>query len=158
MTRTAREATVAARKAELEATLAGVNPNNTARIARLTERIATLETRLETIGGAIIRLTDRLETLGARVITLNAAIARITARIDRVQGRCDAGGGTTSTAQLYFLHADHLGRPAFATDAAGAVIWDGGITTPFGEAISTAAAFAQNLMFPGQYARRGNRD
>ncbi len=152
-TRTAREATVAARKAELEARLAGVNPNNTARIARLTERIATLETRLETIGGAIIRLTDRLETLNARVVTLNAAIARITARIDRVQGRCDAGGGTTaSTAQLYFLHADHLGRPAFATDGAGAVVWDGGITTPFGEAISTAAAFAQNLMFPGQYA------
>ena len=151
-TRTAREATVAARKAELEAILAGVNPNNTARIARLTERIATLETRLETIGGAIIRLTDRLETLNARVVTLNAAITRISARIARVQARCDAGGGTTTTtAQLYFLHADHLGRPAFATDSAGSVVWDGGITTPFGEAVSTAAAFAQNLMFPGQY-------
>ena len=132
-----------------------MNPNNTARIARLTERIATLETRLETIGGAIIRLTDRLETLGARVVTIGAAITRISARIARVQGRCDSGtggGGGTSTAQLYFLHADHLGRPAFATDAAGAVIWDGGITTPFGESISTAAAFAQNLMFPGQYS------
>ncbi len=151
-TRTAREATVAARKAELEATLAGVNPNNTARIARLTERIATLETRLETIGGAIIRLTDRLETLNARVVTLNAAITRISARIARVQGRCDAGGGTpTSTAQIYYLHADHLGRPAFAMDGAGSVVWDGGITTPFGESIATAAAFAQNLMFPGQY-------
>ncbi len=58
-------------------------------------------------------------------------------------------------------HADHLGRPVFATDSTGAVKWDAGTPTPFGdaandnaafgEAVQTAGAFAQRLMFPGQY-------
>lgn len=52
---------------------------------------------------------------------------------------------------LSFLHADHLGRPVVATNLSGEIIWDGGITTPFGQSVSTAGAFAQNLMFPGQY-------
>jgi len=93
---------------------------------------------------------------------LNEAITRLSARIDRVQGRCDAGAGSgaggstpTTTVALYFLHADHLGRPQFATDSAGSIIWDGGINTPFGESIATASAFAQNLMFPGQYQKPG---
>jgi len=34
-------------------------------------------------------------------------------------------------AGLTFLHADHLGRPVFATDTDGEIVWDGGITTPF---------------------------
>ena len=53
---------------------------------------------------------------------------------------------------LYYLHADHLGRPQYATDTAGAVFWDGGAATPFGEGVSTAGAVSQQLMFPGQYA------
>ena len=52
---------------------------------------------------------------------------------------------------LNYLHADHLGRPAFATDTAGEIVWDGGITTPFGVQIETMGALTQNLMFPGQY-------
>jgi len=53
-----------------------------------------------------------------------------------------------------------------ATNASGEIIWDGGTPTPFGdaandnapgnaafgEAVQIAGAFAQSLMFPGQYA------
>ena len=45
---------------------------------------------------------------------------------------------------LYYLHADHLGRPQFATDTSGAVVWDmGGEVTPFGDSVNLAGAFAQ---------------
>ncbi|RKQ69134.1 RHS repeat-associated protein [Litorimonas taeanensis] len=50
------------------------------------------------------------------------------------------------------LHADHLGRPTHATDVAGQVVWEGGITTPFGLQLSAMGAVTQSLMFPGQYA------
>jgi len=50
-----------------------------------------------------------------------------------------------------FLHSDHLGRPKFATNADGDVVWDEGITTPFGIQITAMAAQTQALMFPGQY-------
>jgi len=61
----------------------------------------------------------------------------------------------TGTAEgLYYLHADHMGRPQFATDSGGNVVWDmGGDVTPFGDSgVNLAGAFAQQLMFPGQYA------
>ena len=54
------------------------------------------------------------------------------------------------------LHADHLGRPVFGTDAEGTVVWRGGITTPFGVSVTGASALsapgATPLRFPGQYA------
>ncbi|WP_026942737.1 RHS repeat-associated core domain-containing protein [Hellea balneolensis] len=50
-----------------------------------------------------------------------------------------------------FLHSDHLGRPKFATNADGDIVWDEGITTPFGIQITAMAAQTQALMFPGQY-------
>ena len=50
---------------------------------------------------------------------------------------------------IYFLHADHLGRPQYTTKQDGSVVWSGGIKTPFGEAITTAGAMVQNLMFSG---------
>jgi len=40
-----------------------------------------------------------------------------------------AGAGGTTSADLYYLHTDHLGKPGFATDEAGAVVWDAGIFT-----------------------------
>ncbi len=59
----------------------------------------------------------------------------------------DNGSGGASSAALYFLHADHLGRPKLATDADGAVVWDGGLNTPFGQGLSTMGALTQKLIF-----------
>ena len=39
----------------------------------------------------------------------------------------------------------------FSTNAKGNVVWDEGITTPFGIQITAMAAQTQALMFPGQY-------
>ncbi len=54
-------------------------------------------------------------------------------------------------APLYFVHADHLGRPQKLTDQAGAVTWDARFE-PFGESVAIYGALSQNLRFPGQYA------
>jgi len=113
-------------------------------------------------------LENRSETIARLDGSIADRIARRTTEQENLaaqQGYCSvgvsgdgAGGDAASNDNapepltLSLLHADHLGRPAFATDITGAVIWDGGITTPFGEQISTAGALAQNLMFPGQYA------
>ena len=59
--------------------------------------------------------------------------------------------GGAESAALYYLHTDHLGKPQFATDAAGAVVWDAGTATPFGDGVQLASAFTQRLQFPGQY-------
>ena len=82
--------------------------------------------------------------------------ARITAwqdELETLQKACEAGGGAvgTGSADLYYLHTDHLGKPQFATDAAGAVVWDAGTATPFGDGVQLASAFTQRLQFPGQY-------
>jgi len=57
----------------------------------------------------------------------------------------------TGSSGLTFLHSDHLGRPKFATNANGEVVWDEGISTPFGIQVTALAAQTQALMFPGQY-------
>ena len=44
----------------------------------------------------------------------------------------------------HFIHTDHLGRPTFVTDPSGDLIWDGGITTPFGVSLNTVGAFTQS--------------
>jgi len=159
--RVAREQTVATRKAELEAILAGVPETNVVRIDALTARIATLEERLTTLAAAIERLGTRIEDLSARETRLIEATARIAARIERLNNICDAEGGPpdnmnggeggNNVITLSFLHSDHLGRPKFATRADGTVSWDGGITTPFGIQVTALAAQTQALMFPGQY-------
>lgn len=166
------------RIAEIQETLAGVNPENTDRIATLQARIAELEADIVRLTGEIVELEaeiigheDRIDELDSEILSIGVTnialeddIERLTERIAVLQERlanaqavCEAandnGDGTeTISAQLFFLHADHLGRPQFATDSAGAVVWDGGATTPFGEGVNTAGAFVQNLMFPGQYA------
>jgi len=65
----------------------------------------------------------------------------------------EACNTSSASAGVFFLHADHLGRPQLATDTGGSIVWDmGGDVTPFGESVNLAGAFAQRLMFPGQYA------
>ena len=160
--RTARQATVTARKAELEAILAGVPVTNVIRIDVLIGRIADLEIRLDRLAASIDRLTQRLPELAARETRLIEAIARISARIERLNTICDdpnnpppdnmmGGDNGNNVITLSFLHSDHLGRPKFATRADGTVSWDGGITTPFGVQVTALAAQTQALMFPGQY-------
>ena len=58
---------------------------------------------------------------------------------------------TGATRPLTYLHTDHLGKPVRATDTTGAVVWDGGVITPFGVQIATLGALTQPLLFPGQY-------
>ncbi len=156
---------MATRRAALKATLDSVPDTNTDRIDTLTTRIANLDARLMELDAAIDNLNTRIEDLNARVLQLEEITVRLQDRITRLENRCAAagidpntgqmtdgsGGTTTSQVVLSYLHADHLGRPAFATDTAGTIIWDGGITTPFGMQIETMGAVTQSLMFPGQY-------
>lgn len=57
---------------------------------------------------------------------------------------------TGSGSAVYFLHADHSGRPVRATNTSGTVAWDGQFT-PFGETVAIATSLSLELRFPGQY-------
>ncbi len=162
--RDTRRADVQSRRDDLQTTLAGVPVTNVIRIDTLTARIADLDARLAELDGIIAGLTERVKELEARQTTLTEVIATISERITRLETRCESVGIDPVTGEgpdgqpatemgvvLSYLHADHLGRPAFATDSSGEIIWDGGITTPFGLEIETMGALTQNLMFPGQY-------
>ncbi len=59
-------------------------------------------------------------------------------------------------AQIYDIHADHLGTPRMVTDASGNSVWEW-ISTPFGESLPNqnpqnvvGKEFVMNLRFPGQ--------
>ncbi len=47
------------------------------------------------------------------------------------------------------MRADHIGRPAFATDGTGAIVWNASYK-PFGE-INASTGAPINLRFPGQW-------
>jgi RHS repeat-associated protein len=57
--------------------------------------------------------------------------------------------GSAGASRLFFVHADHLGRPQKITNAARAVVWDG-VFAPFGEIYSVTGSIVNVLMFPGQ--------
>ncbi len=57
--------------------------------------------------------------------------------------------GTSGASRLFFIHADHLGRPQKITDSTRAVVWDG-VFAPFGEINSITGSIVNVLMFPGQ--------
>ncbi len=57
--------------------------------------------------------------------------------------------GSAGASRLFFVHADHLGRPQKITDAARAVVWDG-VFAPFGEIHAVTGSIVNVLMFPGQ--------
>ena len=50
---------------------------------------------------------------------------------------------------VYYVRADHIGRPAFATDVTGAVIWSASYL-PFGE-VRTSTGALPPMRFPGQW-------
>jgi len=158
----------------------------TTRNAELAERISAHGERIETLELRNAELATRVtehETRSAELTTRNSELAELRENhITRADELTTRNGELTilmNTAQadlaaleescaasahdggMAFLQSDHLGRPVFATNIDGAVIWDAGTPTPFGdaandnaafgEAVQTAGAFAQRLMFPGQY-------
>ena len=138
------ESTLAFREqkiAEMNAQLDNVSGQ---RREALLDKIEKWEAKIDTLDGKIDNLTSDLAAIYAEIGQIEVALAE-------AQSECDGGGTETGTG-TYYLHADHLGKPQIATDSSGAIVWDGGITTPFGEGVSLAGAFAQSLMFPGQYA------
>ncbi|WP_026942733.1 hypothetical protein [Hellea balneolensis] len=114
------------------------------RIGELTERNDVLMTRTAEHEERIVFLTERNEVLTTQRETLQAELDALLAT-----GCNDPAGGSNVT----FLHSDHLGRPKFATNADGDIVWDEGITTPFGIQITAMAAQTQALMFPGVLSR-----
>ena len=50
---------------------------------------------------------------------------------------------------VYYVRADHIGRPAFATDVSGAVIWSASYL-PFGE-VRVSTGTVPTMRFPGQW-------
>jgi len=60
-------------------------------------------------------------------------------------------GSAAPPANLFYIHADHLGSPQKLTDASQAIVWDG-VFDLFGEKVSLAGLAAMPLRFPGQYA------
>ena len=50
---------------------------------------------------------------------------------------------------VYFVRADHIGRPAFATDVTGAVVWSASYL-PFGE-VRVSTGPLPPMRFPGQW-------
>ena len=138
------ESTLAFREqkiAEMNAQLDNVSGQ---RREALLDKIEKWEAKIDTLDGKIDNLTSDLAAIYAEIGQIEVALAE-------AQSECDGGGTETGTG-TYYLHADHLGKPQIATDSSGAIVWDGGITTPFGESVALAGAFAQSLMFPGQYA------
>ena len=57
---------------------------------------------------------------------------------------------TTSPSKLYYVHVDHLDRPATMTDATKAVVWKASYE-PFGAVRSIIGSAALDLRFPGQW-------
>ncbi len=57
---------------------------------------------------------------------------------------------TGSSPVMYYVHADHLGRPQKMTDATATVVWDG-VFDPFGNVTSVTGSTTNLIMFPGQY-------
>ena len=57
--------------------------------------------------------------------------------------------GTSGASRLFYIHADHLGRPQKITDGSRAIAWDG-VFAPFGEIHAITGGIVNVLMFPGQ--------
>lgn len=145
--------------AELDADIAALTPliqanqDNIARLTGLVSDKTALIADLTDSTGSIAEITARLEGEIADLMTRKEdRETRLAQLISRCDAANDNGAGGSNTAVLYYLHTDHLGRPKVATTTDGDVAWDGGLTTPFGQGVTTMGAITQKLMFPGQYA------
>ena len=112
-------------------------------------RAGELTTRNAELAVLVTAHETRIDELSDRNLILAEQLAQFEAALVEAEANCE----TVAMDDLYYLHADHLGRPQYATDVDGNVVWDmGGGVTPFGDSVNLAGAFAQQLMFPGQYA------
>ena len=57
--------------------------------------------------------------------------------------------GLYENGTLYFVRTDQIGRPVFATDGAGAVVWEASYL-PFG-GVQASSGPNPDLRFPGQW-------
>ena len=98
------------------------------------------------LNGQGITINAVYDLNGNRIAEYNAQTSTLLAEYVWLNGQPVAAisGGVT-----YFVRADHIGRPAFATDGTGAVVWDA-TYKPFGEVDSSTGA-PINLRFPGQW-------
>ena len=147
------------RNGELAALITG----HETRIAELTTRNTELGALITAHETRVTELTDRNAELTAlitgheeRSLFLAERNQVLTTQRETLQAELDALLATgcndpAARSNVTFLHSDHLGRPKFATNANGDVVWDEGVTTPFGIQITAMAAQTQALMFPGQY-------
>lgn len=53
-------------------------------------------------------------------------------------------------ADLYYVHADHLGRPEVVTDQAASIAWSAA-NSAYGRSVTPGSAIEMNVGFPGQY-------
>jgi RHS repeat-associated protein len=58
---------------------------------------------------------------------------------------------TTTHAEIYYLHNDHLGNPQAVTDENRNIVWQGEYS-PFGELVTETGTLKQPHRFPGQHA------
>ena len=135
-----------------ETRITGLNTRNTELAALITvheTRVTELTDRNAELASLITGHEERSIFLGQRNEVLTTQRETFQAELDALlaTGCNDPAAGSNVT----FLHSDHLGRPKFATNANGDIVWDEGITTPFGIQITAMAAQTQALMFPGQY-------
>ena len=143
-TRVFRLERIAQMEAELE-TLTGKKRE------KLADKIAGWTEKVDKLDGKITDAATAITGLEAMILQLETDIAAAQAVCDGSSGTGGGSGGTGTQSGVTFLHSDHLGCPKFATNADGNVVWDEGITTPFGIQITAMAAQTQALMFPGQY-------
>lgn len=112
------------------------------------ERMAIRATQNMTPSGTTHYLYDRAGRLIAEASNTGAALREyiwvddmplaVVADID------------TATPKLWYVHADHLNRPARMTDDTKAVVWNA-YYWPYGEVRAITGSASLNLRFPGQY-------
>lgn len=102
---------------------------------------AALEADIARLGAESLALNADMDRLRDEIAAFEARVQTLEVRLEALVYECAAGGNASQTSGLTFLHADHLGRPVIGTDDAGDIVWDGGITTPLGQSVSTMGAF-----------------
>ena len=98
------------------------------------------------LNGQGITINAAYDLDGNRIAEYNAQTSTLLAEYVWLNGQPIAA---VSGGQTYYVRSDHIGRPSFATDGTGAVVWDASYK-PFGE-VDTSTGAPINLRYPGQW-------